>query len=76
MMHDDRRVSDGLHLPMTDAEMEELRKALEESVRLQSHYAELLNMYDGGKRLTFASADEWMKTGWRVRLREMPSNER
>ncbi len=33
---------------------------LEESIKLQSHYGGLLNAYDGGKRLTFASADEWL----------------
>lgn len=37
-----------------------LRSALSESVKLQSHYAELLNMHDGGRRLRFASADEWI----------------
>ena len=36
------------------------RLALEESVRLQAHYAALLNQYDGGKRIVFASADEWI----------------
>lgn len=46
--------------------MQELKKALEESVKLQSHYAKLLNMYDGGKRMTFKNADEWIK-----RLREI-----
>lgn len=39
---------------------DELRKALEESVKLQSHYAELLNGYDGGSRMTFKSAEEWI----------------
>ncbi len=34
--------------------------ALEQSVRLQSHYAGLLNDYDGGKRLTFEDANAWM----------------
>ena len=34
--------------------------ALEESVKLQSHYAALLNQYDGGKRMTFRNADEWI----------------
>lgn len=34
--------------------------ALEESVRLQSHYAGILNGYDGGSRLQFADADEWI----------------
>jgi hypothetical protein len=38
-----------------------LTQALEESVKLQSHYATLLNDYDGGHRLTFASADEWLR---------------
>jgi hypothetical protein len=41
--------------------------ALEESVKLQSHYAELLNAWDGGERLKFADAGEWiarlLKTG-------------
>jgi hypothetical protein len=32
--------------------------ALEESVKLQSHYAKLLNMHDGGKRLEFKNALE------------------
>jgi hypothetical protein len=42
------------------SETERLRVALEESVKLQSHYASLLNQYDGGQRMTFASADEWL----------------
>lgn len=37
----------------------ELVRVLNESVKLQSHYAELLNQYDGGKRLTFKSGLEW-----------------
>lgn len=36
-----------------------LRDALDESVRLQSHYAALLNDYDGGKRMRFNS-DAWL----------------
>ena len=32
---------------------------LDESVRLQSHYASLLNMHDGGERIVFKSAKEW-----------------
>lgn len=43
----------------------DLARALEESVKLQTHYAELLNMYDGGKRIGFNSADAWID-----RLRE------
>lgn len=39
---------------------DELWYALEESVKLQSHYAELLNMYDNGNRLKFEDANEWV----------------
>src|SRR5580692_8269755 len=42
-----------------EKERDRLRHALEQSVRLQSHYAGLLNQYDGGQRLQFATADEW-----------------
>jgi len=42
-----------------------LEKCLEESVKLQSHYAELLNMYDGGERKTFD------KNTWIDRLKEL-----
>jgi hypothetical protein len=35
--------------------------ALEQSVRLQSHYAAILNDYDGGKRDVFADGLEWME---------------
>jgi hypothetical protein len=45
---------------------EELFRALEKSVDLQSHYASLLNQYDGGKRLKFRTAYEWLE-----RLRKM-----
>jgi len=45
--------------------VDDLRIALEESVKLQRHYAELLNMYDGGRRITFKDADAWI-----TRLRE------
>jgi hypothetical protein len=43
----------------------DLQASLEESVKLQSHYAALLNDYDGGERRQFATADEWL-----ARLRE------
>ncbi len=46
----------------------ELRRALEESVQLQSHYAKLLNLWDGGKRRTFENGDAWID-----RLRELHS---
>jgi len=47
-------------------EVEELKEALVESVKLQSHYAQLLNMYDGGQRIVFKNAREWLE-----RLSEM-----
>jgi hypothetical protein len=37
-----------------------LRIALEESVKLQSHYAQMLNVYDGGDRMTFRDGDAWI----------------
>ena len=43
------------------AEIECLRVALEESVKLQSHYAELLNFHDGGERMGFENAKAWME---------------
>lgn len=36
-----------------------LRAALDESIRLQSHYAALLNDYDGGERMRLNS-DTWL----------------
>jgi hypothetical protein len=45
---------------------DELEYALEESVKLQSHYAKLLNMYDNGKRIEFPDAKSWL-----MRLREL-----
>lgn len=44
----------------------EVKIALEESVKLQGHYADLLNMHDGGERMIFKSATEWIE-----RLREI-----
>jgi hypothetical protein len=34
--------------------------ALQESVKLQSHYAALLNGDDGGRRIGFADAQAWL----------------
>lgn len=44
---------------------EEVWRALEASVKLQSHYAVLLNMHDGGQRIGFPDAQAWL-----LRLRE------
>jgi hypothetical protein len=41
-------------------EIRDLWAALEESVKLQSHYAGLLNVYDGGERKPFANAQAWV----------------
>jgi hypothetical protein len=39
---------------------EELEIALAESLKLQSHYAELLNIYDGGLRRGFETTGAWI----------------
>ena len=44
----------------------ELYAGLEAIVKLQAHYADLLNMHDGGERIPFKSADEWL-----IRRREI-----
>jgi len=44
----------------------DVENALEESVKLQSHYAKLLNGYDGGTRFVFANGDAWL-----ARLKEL-----
>jgi len=43
----------------------DLLVALEESVKLQSHYARLLNQWDGGQRRDFLDGTQWVD-----RLRE------
>ena len=43
-----------------EAEIAEVRTALEESLKLQAHYAELLNMHDGGHRLIFKTTEAWL----------------
>jgi len=40
--------------------MQELKIALRESLKLQSHYANLFNQYDGGNRMIFNSIKEWI----------------
>jgi len=39
----------------------ELQESLDESIKFQTHYAELLNMYDGGKRIIFKNSEQWIK---------------
>lgn len=43
-----------------EATRAELIVALRESVKLQAHYAELLNVHDGGERIGFDGADAWI----------------
>lgn len=51
---------------MSDKEiLNEVWSALVQSVELQSHYASLLNGYDGGNRTIFDGPRSWIK-----RLRE------
>ena len=42
------------------ARVAKLEAALKQSVELQSHYAELLNMHDGGQRLAFTNIEAWL----------------
>ena len=44
-----------------------LERVLEQSLQLQSHYGELLNTWDGGQRLAFKDAADWI-----ARLRMSP----
>jgi hypothetical protein len=46
-------------------------EALTESLKLQCHYASLLNMHDGGQRQQFADPDAWIE-----RLRQTGTIER
>ena len=43
-----------------EAALRDAREALEKSVSLQSHYAILLNHFDGGKRMIFGTAQKWL----------------
>ncbi len=43
-----------------DCSAADLRTALDESVKLQAHYAKLLNQWDGGHRLIFPSTGSWI----------------
>ena len=62
----------GLEIPPwagkpSPASAEDLYIALREALKLQKHYAELLNMHDGGQRRSevFATPETWI-----ARLRE------
>jgi hypothetical protein len=57
-----REVSEYLKDALLHAERREklLVEALEGSVKLQSHYAGLLNIHDGGNRMQFNGAAAWL----------------
>lgn len=44
-----------------NATSDQIIHALRESVKLQSHYADLLNMHDGGERIVFKDVEEWLE---------------
>lgn len=58
-------------MPTPGPTTEEIWHALEESVKLQSHYATLLNQLDGGERVTFAGPDAWIQRLRRVKDAEV-----
>lgn len=47
-------------LSKTVQELRQLQIALAESVKLQAHYASLLNMWDGGQRMIFPDSSAWI----------------
>ena len=52
-------IDKGEYYPKSLAE-DVMQIALRESLKLQSHYAQLLNDWDGGKRHIFKSVGEWV----------------
>jgi hypothetical protein len=56
---------------ITELSTDELITALQESLKLQRHYAKLINMHDGGERATWDGvSDAAMPEVWIQRLRE------
>ena len=47
-------------MKISEATREQLELALRESVKLQEHYADLLNMHDQGERQIFKNVDAWL----------------
>lgn len=62
-------------LAKDDGEQTELHLALEQSLKLQSHYAKLLNMHDGGKRRGFASVDAWLNQFRKLKTKKLNGNQ-
>jgi len=61
-------LEDAKTISQLESESLELAIALRESVKLQSHYAKLLNMHDGGERISFNTPKEWMERLRSIRL--------
>jgi len=47
-------------MDISEVSRSKLELALEDLVKLQAHYAKLLNQYDGGRRHAFTSAEDWL----------------
>jgi hypothetical protein len=57
-----RMIDDAVRIRDLTDRVRELEDGLEESVKLQSHYAGLLNAYDGGQRIQFSTgAAQWLE---------------
>jgi len=63
-----------MNLEEAKEEIRDLWTALEHSVQLQSHYAGLLNQYDGGKRISFPDAMAWVDR--LIDLKTLPNRRR
>jgi hypothetical protein len=55
-----RRAMESQRAERAEAEVRRLSHALDRSVYLQAHYAKLLNMWDGGDRIVFENAQQWL----------------
>ena len=53
--------ADCVHCDNINERLTNLEYALEESLKLQSHYAELLNIRDGGERIKFPTVGSWLE---------------
>jgi hypothetical protein len=56
-----------VRLELASTPLTEAMTALAASVKLQAHYAELLNMHDGGERMIFPTVESWLARLRRLR---------
>lgn len=66
LVHEDYMHMNNQHQREAVELLKELMNGLDESVKLQAHYGKLLNMHDGGERMTFENTEAWL-----ARLREL-----